>query len=180
MDAPVSALLAAARRALDEAVRPELRSDHARSQLAGAMEILAKLERMADWSRGMVDEECAALEKGIAQFEVRAQHHARGLGLSPLPPFGLSTSKPTQIASTGSARADGGESEGASTSSARTEESHARIRLLTGWLFDTVPPGPQRDELDALLRNTLREAVAAERRHVPRTDFSSMTESKEP
>lgn len=55
----------------------------------------------------------------------------------------------------------------------------ARARQLSDWLYDHVPPGAGRDELDALLRAALRQAVAAERRHIPRTDFSAMTGSKD-
>jgi len=145
----VSALLEAARRSLRDAVQPELRSDHARSQLAGAMDILSKLERMADWAPVMLREESAALQQCIAAFEARAV--AAGLVL----PNG-STAPDDPLASI-----------------------QARMRQLSDWLFDDVPEGSLRNELDALMRAGLREAVAAERRHVPRADFSSMTESRE-
>ncbi|MBS0449984.1 MAG: hypothetical protein JSS14_01610 [Proteobacteria bacterium] len=59
------------------------------------------------------------------------------------------------------------------------EAARARSRQLADWLFGTVPAGATLDALDGLLRGALRQAVAAERRHVPRTDFSAMTESKE-
>lgn len=55
-----------------------------------------------------------------------------------------------------------------------------RARVLSDWIFETVPAGAQRDEYEQLLRHALRAAVAAERRHVPRSDFSAMTSSKEP
>jgi hypothetical protein len=54
-----------------------------------------------------------------------------------------------------------------------------RVRQLSDWVFDAVPPGELRSELDAALSSGLRAAVAAERRRIPRTDFAAMTESKE-
>ena len=147
MNGPVSALLAAARRALEVAVRPELASDHARSQLAGVLDILAKLERMSDWAPAMLQDEQQALQVAVAAVEARAA--AAGLAL-PAPPAG-----------------DG------------LALWQARSRQLSDWLYDHVPAGALRDEIDATLRAGLREAVAAERRHVPRTDFSAMTASKE-
>lgn len=59
------------------------------------------------------------------------------------------------------------------------DASQQRARQLSDWLYDSVPAGAARDELDALLRAALRQAVAAERRHIPRTDFSAMTGSKD-
>lgn len=147
MNGPVSALLAAARRSLESAVRPELHSDHARSQLAGVLDILAKLERMTDWAPAMLREEQLALQAAVAAVESRAA--AAGLAL-PATPAGDDLA-----------------------------QWQARSRQLSDWLYDTVPAGALRDELDAALRAGLRAAVAAERRHVPRTDFSAMTESKE-
>lgn len=149
MNGPVSALLQAAQRSLLDAVRPELHSDHARSQLAGVLEILAKLERMTDWAPVMLREEQQALDAAAARFEAKAAE--AGLVLPGAAPGGAG------------ARA----------------ASQARCRQLSDWLYDTQAPGPLRDALDACLRVGLREAVAAERRHVPRTDFTAMTESKE-
>lgn len=59
------------------------------------------------------------------------------------------------------------------------DAAQARTRQLTDWLYASVPAGAKRDALDRVLHDALRQAVAAERRHVPRTDFSAMTESKE-
>jgi len=143
-----AALLEAARRALREAVLPELHSDHARSQLAGAMDILAKLERMTEWTPAILRGEADALARGTAAFEARAA----ALGLQP-------------------PRAT------AEDDCLETRRAHARA--LSDWLYDAVTDRIARAELDALLRASLREAVAAERRHVPRTDFSSMTGSRE-
>lgn len=149
MNITVAALLQAARRSLAEAVRPELQSDHALSQLAAVQDVLGKLERMADWASVIATEEAAALASGLAAFETRAAD----AGL--VCPFAA----PGSVAS--------------------LADLKARSRECADWLFTTVPPGALRDELDALLRAALREAVAAERRHVPRTDFSAMTGSKE-
>jgi hypothetical protein len=60
------------------------------------------------------------------------------------------------------------------------EVARADARCLTDWLLAAVPTGAQREQLDSMLRAAMREAVAAERRHIPRADFSAMTQSKEP
>lgn len=148
MNGSVAALLDAVRRGLRESVQPELGSDHARVQLAAVLDILAKLERMADWAPTIVREEHEALEAAIDDVAFRAR--AAGLTL------------PAGHAGTGS-----------------LDACRDRIRQLSDWVFDAVPPGELRDRLDAALRAGLRAAVAAERRHVPRTDFSAMTEAKE-
>lgn len=61
----------------------------------------------------------------------------------------------------------------------RSAACRDRIRQLSDWVFEAVPPGDVRNQLDAALRAGLRAAVGAERRHVPSTDFSAMTEAKD-
>lgn len=150
MSIQVSSLLAVARQGLLQAVRPELHSDYARSQLAAVMDILSKLERMADWSSVIQREEREALDATAAAVQV----HADSLGLASQMPA-------------------------ATAADDTVEASRDRARQLTDWVFETLPPGAARDEFDKRLREGLRNAVAAERRHVPRTDFSTMTDSKE-
>jgi hypothetical protein len=150
MNTDAAALLAAARRALQAAVRPELHSDHARSQLAGVLDILAKLERMTDWAPALLDDEACLLAQAEHALAQRAATH--GLALPP-------------------------SDEGVPLHPRQAR--HSRARQLSDWVFDTVPAGPAQRDLEALWRAGLHEAVRAERRHVPRTDFSAMTESKE-
>ena len=150
MSGTVASLLQAVRRSLREAVQPELSSDHARSQLAGAADILSKLEKMTDWSAAMRCEEQHALEDGISAVMQRAA--AKGIVLPP----------PSDASSDNTLSA-----------------SHARMRQLIDWSFDANLEASVRREIDALLRRALRDAVAAQRRRVLPTDFSSMTASTE-
>ena len=61
----IDALIGALCASLRADVLPELTSDHARSQLAGTLDILAKLQVMCDWSASMQCEEQEMLERGI-------------------------------------------------------------------------------------------------------------------
>lgn len=150
MNAAVPELLRAAARVLRERVAPELRSDLARGQLAAVLDVLGKLERMTDWSSAIVDEEQAALDALAAQVETCLV--GAGLAASPDP---------------------------AGPGAVPVERARERVRALIDRAFDAVPPGDLRERVDGLLRDGLRDAVAAERRHVPRMDFSAMTGSKE-
>jgi hypothetical protein len=59
-------------------------------------------------------------------------------------------------------------------------DAERRIARLTDWLFDAqaAPPAPLRRELDMLLRATLRDALAVEKRLTTRADLSGMTRAK--
>jgi hypothetical protein len=150
MNMALPALLEALRRSLRETVQPELRSDHARSQLAGVLDILGKLERMTDWLPAIEQEEHDALVKGLdAVAKLAAAAHV-SLPSGPEP-------------ATGNA----------------TEACRERLRRLSDWLFEAELAPAIRNEMDALARAALRESIAAQRRRIPRTDFSSMTASSE-
>lgn len=146
MNGSVASLLSAARRGLMESVAPELSSPHARSQLAATLDILSKLERMADWSPTIGREEGEALQATAAAVHRLAAE--AGLDLPARVPDSL-------------------------------EGERERIRQQCDWLFAADLPAAERARLDAAMRAGLRAAVAAERRHVPRTDFSAMTGAKE-
>ena len=144
----IDALIGALCASLRADVLPELTSDHARSQLAGTLDILAKLQVMCDWSASMQCEEQAMLERSIRAVT----QHALASSITPA----LVTTPGEPLL-----------------------ETQARMRELIDWLFDAPLPPALREELHALLRPILHEQVAAQRRRIPRADFSSMTASSQ-
>ncbi|HVZ44215.1 MAG TPA: hypothetical protein VHA82_10440 [Ramlibacter sp.] len=144
MNEPVGLLIKCVSRALREHLQPELTTDYARSQLAGALDILSKLEQMADWSPSLVEEVDAALCASNSALAAAAA--AAGLAVPAVTTF----------------------------------ESHADAsRALADWLFQTPMPEEERKRLDAILRESLRACVLAQRRRIPRADFSAMTASSD-
>lgn len=145
MNTDLSRLIEALRRALTESVAPELNSDFARGQLAAVHDILGKLAGMAVWDPQALQAQAQALREGNQRF---AECAARA-GLS-VPP--------------------GGDAAG-------LDAAQARARELTDWLDANGPalsPEPL-NELDAILRQALREQLRVERQRIPLTDFSAMT-----
>jgi hypothetical protein len=140
---PIGLLIKSVSRALREHLQPELTTDYARSQLAGVLDILSKLEQMADWSPAMVAEVDGALREGNAAFVDAAAAS------------GLSTPQPTPDSPADTARA------------------------MADWLFQAQMPDGTREQLDAILRESLRASVLAQRRRIPRADFSAMTASSD-
>ena len=150
MTVSVATLIEALSRSLRDVVQRELTSDHSRSQLAGVLDILAKLEHMTDWLPAMLQEERDALARGLAAIDESLT--AAGVVL------------PADAAAVPDA------------SAAAYDE---RTRRLVDWRFEAdIAPG-LRAEIDSMLRTSLRESVAAQRRRIPRADFSSMTASSE-
>lgn len=145
MNTDLASLIEALRRALDQAVAPELRSDHARGQLAAVHDILGKLAGMTVWDPEAQQAQARALLGGSETFVACASR----AGLTP-PPGGAGTDLPG---------------------------AEARIRTLTDWLDqqEAALPAPLTDELDAILRQTLREQLRIDRKRIPLTDFSAMT-----
>jgi hypothetical protein len=145
------------RNALRQGVAPELETDVARTQLAGVIDILDKLERMAVWSPALLRERIAVLDAGCAAIVLRAKEAGVAAPVD-LPP--ALSAHPTQVQVEESLRA-----------------AEERIRRLTDWLFDaqSALPAPLRQDLDTLSRATLREAIAVERRLTARADLSGMT-----
>lgn len=144
-------LVRAARIALGEAVQPELTSDHARSQLAGVLDILAKLERMVVWSPEALREQATLLQGGCDAFNARLA--AEGMKL---PAFSIPADAPAQA-------------------QARAAEAH--VMQLTDWLFDPshAIADATRADLDRILQQALRQALIVERKLIPLTDFTAMS-----
>lgn len=143
MNEPIGLLIKSVGRALREHLQPELTTDYARSQLAGALDILSKLEQMADWSTAMVTEADGALAAGSDAF-------IRAAAASGLAPPQLDPVSPAEAS-----------------------------RALADWLFRTPMPDATRARLDAILRESLRASVLAQRRRIPRANFSAMTASSD-
>ena len=160
MNQPLPELIEAIRRSLREDIRTELQSDHARSQLAGVIDILSKLERMLVWSPDVLHEKLAALQRSCAALHALATAHGSHKP-APEPWTPPATNPPLRHAELEEA--------------VRTGE--AWLVRLTDWLFDAEAQLPEaaRREIDAMLRGALRELLAAERKLIPRTDFGSMT-----
>lgn len=145
MNTDLAKLIEGLRRALNDAVAPELSSDHARGQLAAVQDILGKLAGMTVWDPQAQQAQAQALQAGNEAFAARAAQ----AGL--VPPAGdVGTDLPS---------------------------AEARIRAFTDWLDaqEAGLPAPLAAELDAILRQALREQLRIERKRIPLTDFSAMT-----
>lgn len=154
MNFSLVALLQGARRALAEDVMPETTSDHARAQLAGVLDILGKLEGMVVWSPEAQAQQLVALKRGCEAFVARAAQAGE--------------SAPAFAADVTAGIDD------------QLRVAEAQIMRLTGWLFDAsrTLDANARGELDAILRNVMREQLRVERKMIPLTDFASMTATK--
>jgi hypothetical protein len=161
MNIGLSHLIEALRRSLQDDVQPELTSDHARGQLAAALDVLGKLERMAVWSPDAAAQQAQVLADGCAAFRVRAAQARVAL---PVP-----ASVPE-----------------AAPASAAAEQAllsaEAHLMQLTDWLFDSGAglADPARADLHAILRRTLRQQLLIQRKQIPLTDFGAMTAVAKP
>ncbi|WP_439589019.1 hypothetical protein [Hydrogenophaga sp.] len=146
MNTDLAKLIEALRRALNDAVAPELSSDHARGQLAAVHDILGKLAGMTVWDPRALEAQAQALREGHERFAA----HAAQAGLT--------------VPAADNAGTD-------------LTSEEARNRQLTDWLDQQEPhvPAPLAAELDAILRQALREQLRIERKRIPLTDFSAMT-----
>jgi hypothetical protein len=163
MNPSLEALMGSMRRALRDEILPELASDHARSQLAGVLDVLDKIESMVVWSPDVAREQLDLLDTCLSQAATRivAAGHASPPGIVPAASTVPETHAALQVA---------------------LADAERRFALLTDWLFsppDTIPV-PFRDDLHDLLRMALRSTLKAQRRLVPRADFSSMTAPRQP
>lgn len=163
MNPSLEALVGSMRRALRDEILPELASDHARSQLAGVLDVLDKIESMVVWSPDVAREQLDLLDACLSQAATRivAAGHASPPGIVPAVSAVPETHAALQVA---------------------LADAERRFALLTDWLFsppDTIPV-PFRDDLHDLLRMALRNTLKAQRRLVPRADFSSMTAPRQP
>lgn len=158
MNQSLEALVGSMRRALREEILPELLSDHARSQLAGVLDVLGKIESMVVWSPDVVREQLDLLDACLSQAAARIT--AMGLvapaGTAPAARSHPATQAALQVA---------------------LSDAERRFARLTDWLFAPPEhlPTPLVDELHELLRTALRNTLKAQRRLVPSADFSSMT-----
>ena len=151
MNFSLTALFQGARRALAEDVLPETASDHARTQLAGVLDILGKLEGMVVWSPDAQARQLEALRRGCEAFAARAAKEGE-----PLP-----------VSETG----------GSDSIDDQLRDAEAQVMRLADWLFDparTLHAGARAD-LDAILREAMREQLRVERKMIPLTDFAAMT-----
>lgn len=157
MNQSLPALLDAMRRVLRQEILPELGSEFGRSQLLGLLDILEKLERLVVWSPDVMREQLAAIRHGCAQFESMARD--LGKPAPPGPEFAL-----LQQATHGELEQD-------------LKKANSRVIDLTDWLYspDATFSADERASLESLMRDTIQKTVAAERRLVSRTNFSTMT-----
>jgi len=158
MNQSLEALMGSMRRALREEILPELQSDHARSQLAGVLDVLGKVERMVVWSPDVVREQLELLDACLSQAVARiaAQGHATPPDIAPSTAADTGTQAALLVV---------------------LSDAERRFARLTDWLF-SPPAGlaaPLVEELHDLLRTALRNTLKAQRRLVPSADFSSMT-----
>lgn len=154
MNQSLPELILATRVALAESVRPEITSDHANAQLAGVLDILAKLERMVVWSPVALREQAALLDAGCSAFSARlASEGMRAPASSAVAPT-------EEVPSDGAAMA-----------------AEARLKGLTDWLFDPSLDiaAALRVDLERILQQAMRQALIVERKLIPPTDFSAMT-----
>jgi hypothetical protein len=147
MNTDLTRLIEALRRALNDAVAPELSSDFARGQLAAVHDILGKLGGMTVWDPAALQAQAQALQEGNQRFAERAAQ--AGLVL------------PAEVAA----------------DATDLGAAQARTRVLTDWLDQAGPAQPPAlaEELDAILRQALRDQLRVERQRIPLTDFSAMT-----
>jgi hypothetical protein len=148
MNTDLARLIEALRRTLDESVAPELSSDFARGQLAAVHDILGKLAGMTVWDPAALHEQAQALRGGLARFAERAAQ--AGVVLPPA----AHEADPADL-----------------------DAAQARARELTDWLDAQANalPADLIAELDAILRDTLRDELRLQRKRIPLTDFSAMT-----
>lgn len=155
MNQSLVVLLQATRRALRDSVLPELDTDYARSQLAAAVDILSKLEHLVVWSPDVLRDRLAAIDEGRAAIIARAE--AAGCKL---PPSASRISSPQDQAEL--------------EQSVRSGEQW--LIALSDWLFDPENElsANQREEIDTILLDSMRDALVMERRLVSGANYSSM------
>jgi hypothetical protein len=164
MNQSLEALMGSVRRALSDEILPELVSEHARSQLAGVLDVLGKIESMVVWSPDVTREQLELLDACLAQAAARIA----GTGLA-CPDI---TCHPdhNQFAHTQAGL------------EAALADAERRFAILTDWLFASPAglPAEVGKALHELQRTTLRNTLKAQRRLVPSADFSSMTAPGQP
>ncbi len=148
----ISDYIAAIRSALQTDVQSELVSEHARSQLLGAIEVLDKLQGLMEWSPEMLLEQSAALGSGSERLRAETRD-------MPEPPERAHEN------------ADVAEPE------ERVRGDAAHMGEWVDWLY-AHRGGLDADRsraLEMLVRDVIQAALAAERRRISASDYSSMT-----
>lgn len=148
----ISDYIAAIRSALQTDVQAELVSEHARSQLLGAIEVLDKLQGLMEWSPEMLLEQGAALRSGSERLRAETGDLPEG------PP------KPH-------------ENDEVAVPEERLCREAAHMGEWVDWLY-THREGLDADRsrvLEMLVRDVIQAALAAERRRISASDYSSMT-----
>ncbi|MES2631336.1 MAG: hypothetical protein V4669_00115 [Pseudomonadota bacterium] len=133
---------------------PDTTTDHARTQLAGVLDILGKLEAMVVWSPEAQRQQLAALERGLDAFARRAAQAGETVAIR--------STDETAIPEV------------------QLRLAESQVMRLTDWLFEPTRKldANTRNELDAILRDAMREQLRIERKMIPLTDFSSMTATR--
>jgi hypothetical protein len=148
----ISDYIAAIRSALQTDVQAELVSEHARSQLLGAIEVLDKLQGLMEWSPEMLVEQGVALRSGSE----RLRAETRDMPERPLRPH---------------------ENDDVAEPEGRLRGDAAHMGEWVDWLY-AHRDGLEADRfraLEMLVRDVIQAALAAERRRISASDYSSMT-----
>ena len=157
MTQSLAGLFDAMKHSLQSDVQGELTGDYARSQLAGVLDILSKVERMVVWSPDALRDRLRAIDDGCAAIEQMSRSSGYA---APAACSGAPDGRWTQVDLEQAVR-----------------EGEQRLATFADWLFAPTSelPAALRRELDGRLRKTLGTALAVERKFVARADFSSMT-----
>jgi hypothetical protein len=148
----ISDYIAAIRSALQTDVQAELVSEHARSQLLGAIEVLDKLQGLMEWSPDMLVEQSAALRSGSERLRAETPDMPER---PPRPHENTDVAEPEE----------------------RLRGEAAHMSEWIDWLYahrDRLDADRSR-ELEMLVRDVIQAALAAERRRISASDYSSMT-----
>jgi hypothetical protein len=156
MNIAFARLVEALRLTLQENVQPELRSDHARGQLAAVQDILGKLAGMAVWSPDAAAQQAQVASRACADVKER------------LVQAGVELRLPVLVST--------GESGEALT------DAEAHLIQLTDWLFDegAALPDPVSAAVHSILRQAMRQQLIIQRKLIPLTDFGAMTAAANP
>lgn len=157
MNQSLPSVLDALKVVLRQEILPWLESEYARSQLYGVVDVLDKLANLAVWSPDVMRRQLAIIVEACKRFDQ---------GLAALGQAGV----PGELPDPGGA-ADQAQLEHT------LELANRRLVELTNRLYsdDAAIDGESRKELEALLREAIRDMVAEERRLIAPTDFAALS-----
>lgn len=157
MNQSLSSVLDALKVVLQQEIVPQLESDYARSQIYGLVDVLDKLANLAVWSPDVMRRQLAVIVDACVRFDRRLE-------------------------ALGQARVPGVlHDPGVAMDQAQLEHAlvlaNRRLVELSDWLYshDAAIDGESRKELEALLREAIRDMVAEERRLIAPTDFAALS-----